>query len=72
MFEGHEEFRDQVRRKGDKVGNSMMYERNQQMREKYLNMPPRWILGTIKRGLNLFEHNEILDDLHDEHDKAIT
>jgi hypothetical protein len=50
----------------------MMYERNQQMREKYLNMPPRWILGTIKRGLNLFEHNKILDDLHDEHDKAIT
>jgi hypothetical protein len=72
MFEGHEEFRDQVWRKGDKVGNSMMYERNQQMREKYLSMPPRWILGTIKRGLNLFEHNKILDDLHDEHDKAIT
>jgi hypothetical protein len=32
-----------------------------------------WILGTIKRELNLFElcDNETVDDLHDEHDKAL-
>jgi hypothetical protein len=30
----------------------MMYERNQEMREKYLKVPPGWILGTIKRELN--------------------
>jgi hypothetical protein len=27
----------------------MVYERNQQMREKYLKQPPRWILGIIKK-----------------------
>jgi hypothetical protein len=41
------------------------------MREKYLNVPLHWILKTIKRELNLFEHNGTLDDLHDEHDKAL-
>jgi DNA primase len=25
----------------------MMYERKQQMHEKYLKVPPSWILGTI-------------------------
>jgi hypothetical protein len=45
----------------------MMYERKQQMREKHLKVPPRWILRTIKRELNLFEHDGTLDDLHDEH-----
>jgi hypothetical protein len=49
----------------------MMYERKQQMREKHLKVPPGWILGTIKRELNLFEHDGTLDDLHDEHDKAL-
>jgi hypothetical protein len=29
MFEGHEEFLDQVPRKGDKLGEMMMYERKQ-------------------------------------------
>jgi hypothetical protein len=29
------------------------------------------ILGSIKRELNLFEHDETVDDLHDEHDKAL-
>jgi hypothetical protein len=43
----------------------MMYKRKQQMREKHLKVPPGWILGTIKRELNLFEHDETLDDLHD-------
>jgi hypothetical protein len=71
MFESREEFLDEVRRKGDKLGRRMMYERKQQMREKYLKVTPGWILGTIKRELNLCEHAETLDDLHDEHDKAL-
>jgi hypothetical protein len=29
MFEGHKEFLDQVRRKGDKLGKWMMYKRKQ-------------------------------------------
>jgi hypothetical protein len=39
-FEGREEFLEQVRRKGDKLGKMMMYERKQEMREKYLKVPP--------------------------------
>jgi hypothetical protein len=72
-FKAHEEFLDQVRRKGHKLGKRMMYERKQQMREKYLKVPPHWILGTIKRGLNLFDlrGNGIVGDFHDEHDKAL-
>jgi hypothetical protein len=37
--------------------------------KKYLKEPPGWILGTIKRELNLFElcGNEMADDLHDQH-----
>ena len=49
----------------------MVYEKKKEMREKYLKMPPGWILRTIKRVLNLFEHDGTLDDLHDEHDKAL-
>jgi hypothetical protein len=49
----------------------MMYERKQQMHEKHLKVPPHWILGTIKTELNLFEHDGTVDDLHDEHDKAL-
>jgi hypothetical protein len=48
-FEGHEEFLEQVRRKGDKLGKMMMYERKQEMCEKYLNVPPGWILGTPQK-----------------------
>jgi hypothetical protein len=40
MFEGHEEFLDEVHRKGDKCGKKMMYERKQQMREKHLKVRP--------------------------------
>jgi hypothetical protein len=72
MFEDREEFLDQVRRKGDKLGKRMMYERKQQMREKYLKVPLGWILGTIKTELKLFEHDGTLGNLHDEHDKALT
>jgi hypothetical protein len=39
-FEGREEFLEQVGRKGDKLGKMMMYEREQEMCEKYLNVPP--------------------------------
>jgi hypothetical protein len=49
----------------------MMYERKQQIREKYLKVPSGWILGTIKTELKRFEHDETLDDLHNEHDKAL-
>jgi hypothetical protein len=38
-----------------------------------LKVPPHWILGTIKRELNLFDLriNGIVDNLHDEHNKAL-
>jgi hypothetical protein len=44
------------------------------MREKYLKEPPGWILGTIKRELNLFDllGNETLEDLQDHHDMALS
>jgi hypothetical protein len=71
MFEDREKFLDQVRRKGDKLSKRMMYERNQYMSEKYLKVPPGWILGTIKIELKLFKPDGTLDDLHDEHDKAL-
>jgi hypothetical protein len=71
MFEGHEEFFDQVRRKRDKLGKRMIYKRKQEMREKHLKVPPCWILGTIKTELKLFEYDGTLGDLHDEHDKAL-
>jgi hypothetical protein len=41
------------------------------MREKYLKVSPRWILETIKRELNFFEQDGTVDDLQDEHDKAL-
>jgi hypothetical protein len=39
--------------------------------KKYLNVPPDWIFGTIKTEMKLLEHDGTLDDLHDEHDKAL-
>jgi hypothetical protein len=71
MFEGHEEFFEQVRRKGDKLGKMMMYERKQEMREKYLKVPPGWILGTIKRELNAFG-SDTSEDQQDHHEMALT
>jgi hypothetical protein len=67
------EFLDQVQRKGDKLGKRMMCERKQHMRKKYLKVPSSWILGTVNRELNLFDlcDNGTVDDLHDEHDKAL-
>jgi hypothetical protein len=43
-FEAREEFLEQVQRNGDKLGKMMVYERKQQMREKHLKQPLRWIL----------------------------
>jgi hypothetical protein len=45
-------------------GKRMVYEKKKEMREKYLKMPPGWILGTIKRELNLYASGgETLEDL---------
>jgi hypothetical protein len=50
--------------KGAKLGKRMVYEKKKEMREKYLKMPPSWILGTIKRELNLYAFDgDTLDDL---------
>jgi hypothetical protein len=69
---GRVEFLDEVRRKGAKLGKRMGFERKKEMCEKYLKEPPRWVLRTIKRELNLFElcGDETVDDLHDQHDMA--
>jgi hypothetical protein len=39
-FKGHEEFLEQIQRKGDKLDNMMVYKRKQQMREKHFKQPP--------------------------------
>jgi hypothetical protein len=72
-FKGRGEFLEQVQRNGENLGNKMVYERKQQMREKHLKRPPHWILGIIKRELNLFKlcSNETLDNLHRQHDTAV-
>jgi hypothetical protein len=49
-FENHEKFLDQVQRKWDKLGKRMMYERKQQMHEKYLKVQPRWFLGQLRES----------------------
>jgi hypothetical protein len=49
-----------------KLGKRMVYEKKKQMRNKYLKMPPGWILGTIKRELNLYASGgDTLEDLQD-------
>jgi hypothetical protein len=48
-----------------KLGKRMVYKKKE-MREKYLKMPVGWILGTIKRELNLYASDgDTLEDLHD-------
>jgi hypothetical protein len=65
-FDGREEFLDEVRRKGVKLGKRMVYKKKKEIREEYLKMPPGWILGTIKRELNLYASNgDTLKDLQD-------
>jgi hypothetical protein len=41
-----------MRSEGAKLGKRMVYEKKKKMCEKYLKMPPGWILGTIKKELN--------------------
>ena len=74
MFEGREDFLDKVRRVGAKLGKRMVYEKKKEMREKYLKEPPGWIIGTIKRELNLSDitGNPSVEELHDRHDTALT
>jgi hypothetical protein len=50
----------------------MVYENKKEMREKYLKMPPGWILGTIKRELNLYAFGgDTLEDLQDRTEMAL-
>jgi hypothetical protein len=70
-FEGREEFLEQVQRKGDKLGKMMMYERKQEIREKYLKVSPGWIIGTIKRELNA-SGGDTSEDRQDHHETALT
>jgi hypothetical protein len=69
-FEGRKDFFEQDRRKGDNLGKMMMYERKQEMQEKYLKVPPGWILGTIKRELNV-SGGDTLEERHDCHEMAL-
>jgi hypothetical protein len=49
----------------------MVYEKKE-MQEKCLKMPPGWILGTIKRELNLYTSgSDTLEDLQDRHETAL-
>jgi hypothetical protein len=48
----------------------MMYERKQEMREKYLKVPPGWILRTIKRELNASD-GDTSEDRHDRYEMAL-
>jgi hypothetical protein len=50
----------------------MVYENKKEMRKKYLKMPPGWILGTIKRELNLYASGgDTLEDLQDHTEMAL-
>jgi hypothetical protein len=43
-----------------------VYEKKKEIRKKYLKMSPGWILGTIKRELNLYvSDGDTLEDLQD-------
>jgi hypothetical protein len=53
------------------LGKMVMYERKQEMREKYLKVPPGWILGTIKRELNA-AGGDTSEDRHDRHEMALS
>jgi hypothetical protein len=70
MFEGREEYLEQVQRKGDKLGMMMMYERKQEMRKKYLKVLLGWILGTIKRELNA-PGDDTSEDQQDHHEMVL-
>jgi hypothetical protein len=48
----------------------MMYERKQEIREKYLKVPLGWILRTIKRELNV-SGGDTSEDRQDRHEMAL-
>jgi hypothetical protein len=49
-----------------KLGKRMVYEKKKEIWEKYLKMSLGWILGTIKRELNLYASGgDMLEDLED-------
>jgi hypothetical protein len=48
----------------------MMYERKQEIREKYLEVPLGWILGTIKRELNVSD-GDTSEDRQDHHETTL-
>jgi hypothetical protein len=51
----------------------MVYEKKKEMREKYLKIPPGWILGTIKRELNLYASGgDTSEDLQDRHEMTLS
>jgi hypothetical protein len=50
----------------------MVYEKKKEIRKKYLKMSPDWILGTIKRELNLYASgDDTLEDLQDYTEMAL-
>jgi hypothetical protein len=50
----------------------MVYEKKKEICEKYLKMPPGWILGTIKRELNLYASGgDTLEDLQNHSKMAL-
>jgi hypothetical protein len=48
----------------------MMYKRKKEIREKYLKVPPGWILGTIKREWNVSD-GDTSEDQHDHHEMTL-
>jgi hypothetical protein len=50
----------------------MIYDKKKEMRGKHLKMALTWILGTIKRELNLFESDGgTLEGMQDHHEMAL-
>jgi hypothetical protein len=50
----------------------MVCEKKNEMQEKYLKMPPSWILRTIKRELNLdASDDDMLEELQDHTETAL-
>jgi hypothetical protein len=50
----------------------MVYEKKKEIQEKYLKEPLGWILGTIKRELNLYAFGgDTIEDLQDCHEMAL-
>jgi hypothetical protein len=55
-----------------KLGKRIVYEKKKEMQEKYVKMLLSWILGTIKRELNLYTSGgDTLDDLQDHTETAL-